>query len=176
MLPSLMTWVRSPEPVWWKERTDSHWLPSDFYTHAIASAHTCKPMCTQAVVSPIASPGLFSWCKTSTFLYDTFCPGDPTAPLTAAAPMASPSAKSQLLSMTPSYLQTNTTWVERAWGPYKHGLSHCARGRSLGSLNTSLDVIGLGWELTAWESCILSYKQLDLFLLQSKSNFSLLCT
>lgn len=56
--------------------------------------------------------------------------------------LASHNAKTQLISMTPSFLQNQYhLGVRRAWGPYKHELSLCTSGRSLSSLKISLPVI-----------------------------------
>lgn len=91
--------------------------------------------------------------------------------------LASHSAKTQLLSKAPSFLQNQYhLGVRRAWEPYKHELSFCTSGRSLSSPRTTLPVIFHSRGVSDWESFILFSKQLHLFILQSRSIFSLLRT
>jgi hypothetical protein len=61
--------------------------------------------CNWATLSPVTYHRLSLWCQASTSLHDPFSPGPSTDTKAAPSPMASHSAKPQLLSMIPSCIQ-----------------------------------------------------------------------
>lgn len=50
LLSSLITWVQSPEPLWWQERADSYKLSSDLYKYPVAgqSFHKIHKQCNKS--------------------------------------------------------------------------------------------------------------------------------